>query len=146
MKKILIILLFITACGYEPIYINKNTISFDKINLIGDEKINRKINSIILLNENNSSKPVKEITVESTKSIVEASKNPKGQTATYKSSIEIEVIISNNGQIEKQRVFDESFTYNNLENKYNLFNYQKKIEDDLVNKIMEDLVIFINLQ
>ena len=146
MKKILIIFLFITACGYEPIYINKNTISFDKINLIGDEKINRKINSIILLNENNSSKPVKEITVESTKSIVEASKNPKGQTATYKSSIEIEVIISNNGQIEKQRVFDESFTYNNLENKYNLFNYQKKIEDDLVNKIMEDLVIFINLQ
>lgn len=146
MKKILIIFLFITACGYEPIYLNKNTISFDKVNLIGDERINRKINSIILLNENNTSQPIKEITIESAKSIVEASKDPKGLTATYKSSIEIEVIISNNGQIEKQRVFDESFTYNNLENKYNLFNYQKKIEDDLVNKIMEDLVIFINLQ
>lgn len=146
MKKILIIFLFITACGYEPIYVNNNTISFNKINLVGDEKINRKLNSILLLKDNINDQPIEEISVESKKSIIEASKDPKGQTATYKSSVEIEVIISNDGEIKKQRIFRQSFTYNNLENKYNLYNYQNKIEDDLVNKIMEDLVIFINLQ
>jgi len=146
MKKILIIFLFITACGYEPIYVNNNTISFNKINLVGDEKINRKLNSILLLKDNINDQPIEEISVESKKSIIEASKDPKGQTATYKSSVEIKVIISNGGEIKKQRIFRQSFTYNNLENKYNLYNYQNKIEDDLVNKIMEDLVIFINLQ
>lgn len=146
MKKILIIFLFITACGYEPMYVNNNTISFNKINLVGDEKINRKLNSILLLKDNINDQPIEEISVESKKSIIEASKDPKGQTATYKSSVEIEVIISNDGEIKKQRIFRQSFTYNNLENKYNLYNYQNKIEDDLVNKIMEDLVIFINLQ
>tara|TARA_B100000941_G_scaffold241957_1_gene185673 strand:- start:3535 stop:3975 length:441 start_codon:yes stop_codon:yes gene_type:complete len=146
MKKILIIFLFITACGYEPMYVNNNTISFNKINLVGDEKINRKLNSILLLKDNINDQPIEEISVESKKSIIEASKDPKGQTATYKSLIEIEVIISNDGEIKKQRIFRQSFTYNNLENKYNLYNYQNKIEDDLVNKIMEDLVIFINLQ
>ena len=146
MKKILIIFLFITACGYEPIYVNNNTISFNKINLVGDEKINRKLNSILLLKDNINDQPIEEISVESKKSIIEASKDPKGQTATYKSSVKIEVIISNDGEIKKQRIFSQSFTYNNLENKYNLYNYQNKIEDDLVNKIMEDLVIFINLQ
>ena len=146
MKKILIIFLFITACGYEPIYVNNNTISFNKINLVGDEKINRKLNSILLLKDNINDQPIEEISVESKKSIIEASKDPKGQTATYKSSVEIEVIISNDGEIKKQRIFRQSFTYNNLENKFNLYNYQNKIEDDLVNKIMEDLVIFINLQ
>lgn len=138
--------LFITACGYEPIYVNNNTISFNKINLVGDEKINRKLNSILLLKDNINDQPIEEISVESIKSIIEASKDPKGQTATYKSSVKIEVIISNDGEIKKQRIFSQSFTYNNLENKYNLYNYQNKIEDDLVNKIMEDLVIFINLQ
>ena len=146
MKKILIIFLFITACGYEPIYVNNNTISFNKINLVGNEKINRKLNSILLLKDNINDQPIEEISVESKKSIIEASKDPKGQTATYKSSVEIEVIISNDGEIKKQRIFRQSFTYNNLENKFNLYNYQNKIEDDLVNKIMEDLVIFINLQ
>ena len=146
MKKILIIFLFITACGYEPMYVNNNTISFNKINLVGDEKINRKLNSILLLKDNINDQPIEEISVESKKSIIEASKDPKGQTATYKSSVEIEVIISNDGEIKKQRIFRQSFTYNNLENKFNLYNYQNKIEDDLVNKIMEDLVIFINLQ
>lgn len=146
MKKILIIFLFITACGYEPMYVNNNTISFNKINLVGDEKINRKLNSILLLKDNINDQPIEEISVESKKSIIEASKDPKGQTATYKSLVEIEVIISNDGEIKKQRIFRQSFTYNNLENKYNLYNYQNKIEDDLVNKIMEDLVIFINLQ
>ena len=146
MKKILIIFLFITACGYEPMYVNNNKISFNKINLVGDEKINRKLNSILLLKDNINDQPIEEISVESKKSIIEASKDPKGQTATYKSLIEIEVIIANDGEIKKQRIFRQSFTYNNLENKYNLYNYQNKIEDDLVNKIMEDLVIFINLQ
>tara|TARA_B100001057_G_scaffold231341_1_gene231592 strand:- start:1161 stop:1601 length:441 start_codon:yes stop_codon:yes gene_type:complete len=146
MKKILIIFLFITACGFEPIYINKNIISFNEINLIGDERINRKINSILLLNNDSNSQPTKKIFVESRKSIIEASKDPKGQTATYKSTVEIKVVISNDEEVEKQRIFDESFTYNNLENKYNLYSYQKKIEDDLVNKIIEDLIIFINLQ
>ena len=124
MKKILIIFLFITACGYEPMYVNNNTISFNKINLVGDEKINRKLNSILLLKDNINDQPIEEISVESKKSIIEASKDPKGQTATYKSLVEIEVIISNDGEIKKQRIFRQSFTYNNLENKYNLYNYQ----------------------
>ena len=46
MKKLLLGLIFlISACGYEPIYLNKNNdlTTFSKITLDGDKEINRKI-------------------------------------------------------------------------------------------------------
>ncbi len=56
------------------------------------------------------------------------------------------VEIKNNEKIIKNKKFEESFSYNNLDNKYDLSNYRKDVQRNLARKIAEDLIIFINLQ
>ena len=44
-KTFLILLLFISSCGYQPIYVNKSIKEFEfkKITLEGDNDVNKKI-------------------------------------------------------------------------------------------------------
>jgi hypothetical protein len=46
--------------------------------------------------------------------------------------------------IFKEKVFLENFTYNNSDNKFNLSQYTKIIEENLIEKISKDMVIFLN--
>ena len=41
--------------------------------------------------------------------------------------------------------FNENFSYNNIENKFDLSVYQKDVEDNLIKKMTDDIIIFINL-
>ena len=63
-----------------------------------------------------------------------------------KTNIEIIVIISNANGEERERAFNESFTYDNKENKFDLAKYQKEIKNNLVNDIVEKLIVYINLK
>jgi len=145
MKKILILLLFLSACGYQTLY-NTDLIKFEfnKINLSGDVKINRKImSSLNIIETNNESN--KEISINSSKSIIISSKNAQGQPATYKTNVKITILIKDKGKLLKTKIFSENFTYNNIENKYDLSAYQQDVEDNLVEKIIDDLIVYINL-
>ena len=48
-------------------------------------------------------------------------------------------------KIIKSKDFSSSFTYNNIENKFDLTQYQKSIELNLINKISEEIFIFLKL-
>lgn len=146
MKKILIIFFFLASCGYQPLYIQKEELFFKKINLIGDKKINRKIISSSTIKKNTQSDSNNELILETNKDIIITSRNSKGQPATFKSLIEVKFTIKEDGKILKQKIFNESFDYNNIENKYDLSVYQTDIEDNLINKIVEDLIIYINIK
>ena len=50
-----------------------------------------------------------------------------------------------NNRLIKTKAFSEDFTYNNIENKYDLSTYQNDVENNLINKIVEDIIIFLNL-
>ena len=43
----------------------------------------------------------------------------------------------------KDKNFISDFTYNNKENKFDLSQYQKEIEENLINKIIEKIYIFL---
>jgi|TARA_Y100000022_G_C13117261_1_gene314086 hypothetical protein len=146
MKKILIIFFFLASCGYQPLYIQKEELFFKKINLIGDKKINRKIISSSTIKKNTQSDSNNELILETNKDIIITSRNSKGQPATFKSLIEVKFTIKEDGKILKQKIFNESFDYNNIENKYDLSVYQTDIEDNLINKIVEDLIIYMNIK
>ena len=146
MKKILIIFFFLASCGYQPLYIQKEQFSFKKINLIGDKRINRKIISSSTINKNTKNDSNNELILETNKNIITTSRNSKGQPATFKSLIEVKFTIKEDGKILKQKIFNESFDYNNIENKYDLSVYQTDVEDNLINKIVEDLIIYMNIK
>ena len=146
MKKIFVLFLFITACGYQPLYINKNSNSFSKIEFIGDKRIAREIVSFASLKEDSSSTNKSVILLNVSENTIATSKDSKGKITSYKTNITAKVEIKNNDKIIKNKKFNESFSYNNLDNKYDLSNYKKDVQKNLARKIAEDLIIFINLQ
>ena len=63
-----------------------------------------------------------------------------------KGLIEVKFTVKDGDKILKQKIFSESFDYNNIENKYDLSVYQTDVEDNLINKIVEDLIIYMNIK
>tara|TARA_Y100001958_G_C21003844_1_gene386605 strand:- start:19 stop:456 length:438 start_codon:yes stop_codon:yes gene_type:complete len=145
MKKLFIIFFLISACGYQPLYLEKNKIQFKKITLLGDKKINRKIVSSVQIKEDENILTNNEIILESKIDIITTSKDSKGQPTTFKSLLNVNLTIKENDKNIKVKNFNESFDYNNIANKYDLSVYQNDVRDNLINKIVDDLLIFINL-
>ena len=148
MRKILILIFFfITGCGYQPIYVGENTKDyiFKKITLVGNKKINRSVVSALNLKEDKASENKKEVIINSSIDIFETSKNSKGQVASYRTSIKLDFKIKNNEKIIKNKSFMKNFSYNNKKNKFELVEYQKDVENSLTRKIIEELIIDLNL-
>ena len=77
--------------------------------------------------------------------INETSKNSKGQVESYRTNIVVKFTIKNNGQIIKNKNFTKDFAYNNRESKSELLEYQKEIENNILNEIIEEIIIYMNL-
>ena len=148
MKKLFILILFfITSCGYQPLYVNKNNsnLVFSKIELFGDKEINRRIISFISIKEDKSVEKLNQIVLRSNEDIIETSKDSKGRVATLKTTVEIKLVILDGNQIIKEKTFNENFSYNNKDNKFDLTKYQNEIKNNLVDKIIEQMSIYLSL-
>ena len=150
MKKNIIILLLITtltSCGYEPIYLKKNNLdlSIKDYELLGDKAINRKIVSLLNLKKSNKEKSWYTLKLDSKKLIESVAKNKAGDTTIFKLTLNIELILSQNDKLVKEKNFITSFTYNNIKNKFDLLQYQKNIEKNLIDKLAEEITIYLSL-
>ena len=147
-KKIfLFILLFsLTNCGFEPIYSKKSdlNISINKIEMKGEKNVNRKITSILNLKEGSGKSPTSKLELESSKKIDVVSRDEKGNASVYRTTIKIKISLSEENETIKQKTFSSSFTYNAINNKFDLSQYQNNIELDLINKITDQILIFLN--
>ena len=148
MKKLFILILFFMAsCGYQPLYVNKDSsdLVFNKIELFGDKEINRRIISFISIKEDKSEEKLNQIVLRSNEDIIETSKDSKGRVATLKTTVEIKLVILDGNQIIKEKTFNENFSYNNKDNKFDLTKYQNEIKNNLVDKIIEQMSIYLSL-
>ena len=148
MKKLFILILFfITSCGYQPLYVNKNNsnLVFSKIELFGDKEINRRIMSFVSIKEDKNEEKLNQILLKSNENIIETSKDSKGRVATLKTNVEVKLIILNGDKIIKEKIFNENFSYNNKNNKFDLTKYQNEVKDNLVDKIIEQMSIYLSL-
>ena len=149
MKKILlIIILFTSACGYNPIYLNKNLDNFKflTVTLNGDKEINRKIVSALSIKEDKSNLNNENLILDSSFKIEETSKNSKGQVTSYRSTITVKFTIKENNEIKNNKEFRDSFAYGNRENKFDLVTYQDEVKNNLTNKIIEEIIFYMNLE
>ena len=131
----------------QPIYINKNpdNFKFQNITLTGNKEINRKIISALSIEKDESSANLnKKLILDSYIKIVETSKDSKGKVTTYKSIGEVNLTIEEKGKLLKNKNFTEDFTYNNYDNKFDLVEYQKEVETIIINKIIEEINIYLN--
>ena len=147
-KKIffLILLFSLQSCGYEAMYLKK--IDFNEkiksFETLGDKKINRKIISSLNLKNQNKATGYKLI-INSSKTLQIISKDKAGNSSVYKTLIIVKVSLKDNEENLKEKVFSEQFIYNNIKNKFNLSQYQKEIEINLINKIMDEIIVFLTI-
>tara|TARA_Y100001954_G_C15649006_1_gene521675 strand:- start:208 stop:660 length:453 start_codon:yes stop_codon:yes gene_type:complete len=148
MKKIFIVLLLILAsCGYQPLYKtdqNIKNLNISEVIYFGDQKINDVILSKLpfVLVKNDAS--LNKLSLESKKEIKITSKNSKGQALSYRTIIKVKIfILNNNGVILDQKTLQKNFSYNTDENKFKFKEYQDKIEENLINEIIEDIKIHL---
>ena len=148
MKKIFIVLLLILAsCGYQPLYKtdqNIKNLNISEVIYFGDQKINDVILSKLpfVLVKNDAS--LNKLSLESKKEIKITSKNSKGQALSYRTIIKVKIfILNNNGVILDQKTLQKNFSYNTDENKFKFKKYQDKIEENLINEVIEDIIIHL---
>ncbi len=148
MKKILLLIFFLTSsCGYQSLYSNKNlnNYSFNQIELLGNKDINRRVISATSIREDKNDYTYEKISIKSEKNIIETSKDSKGQPDSFKMMLKLDISIINNGKTLKERKFLEEFSYKNLDNKFDLSQYEIDVQNSLVDRIVEELIIYLSI-
>ena len=142
---LIILLMFISACGYEPLNnnIQKSNIKISKKTFSGNNQINRKIFNQINLKEAKDELGY-ELKINSNKSINQVAKDKSGNVTKYKTTITIVIELIENEKTIKKRSFSKDFNYSNLNNKFELKKYQEDVEANLINSIATDIKIFLN--
>ena len=147
MKKNIIILILsafvITSCGYKSIYSSKS-LNFNILEFEVEDKtkISRKIKNNLDSYKKNDSNNFYSIKINSKKNINIISKDSEGDPSNFEMTIISEITILNNEKIVKNKVFSESFNYKNSSNKFDLKQYEKNIEENLTNKIIENIISY----
>jgi len=150
MKKLIIIviaLFILNNCGYTPIYSSKeNNFYIKEISQKNASKLNSKIANNLKIFSNQNSKNIIQLEISSNKKINIISKDKKGDPSRFNMTISltINILNKNNYEINKTKSFTEKFDYNNNSNKFSLKQYEKDIEDNLINKIIERSIIYLS--
>ena len=150
MKKFilnLIIFIFITNCGYSPLYSVKNrNINFKigKINITGDRDLNQNIvdqlKNVKSINKNNNI--IYNLTIDTGIEIIVTSKDSKGNPKTYKM-----ISTVNLATIKDEKKYDielESVeNYNDISSKFELENFERNLKKNSASKITQEIILYL---
>ena len=147
-KFFILLIFFITSCGYQPLYKSKNEDNNFKINeiqLIGNSEVGKKILVSLPLVIIKNDEDLNRITIEADKSVIEASKNSKGQATSYRTTIFVKFkILDSNNKLVSEKTLKKDFYYNADENKFRFKEYQNKVEENLIKDMAEDILFYLN--
>lgn len=140
--KYFIILLFVYSCNYSPVYLNDKTqLDFNDLIFSGDKRVIEKIQNRIGYLRNPDSKF--DILIETKLNRSIASKNKLGNPEVFNMSIEINLKITKNKIMMKEKIFNENISYNNTSSQFKLKQTEDKFENSLIRKISEDILIYL---
>lgn len=145
-KSILLILLFfiLANCGFEPIYSSKKSnFNIGEIKIISKDKFNSIIKNNLKNISNNESQNKFDLIINSEKKRIISSKDTKGNPQLLTMIISVEVQIIKDNVIKNKKNFSQDFSYSNNSNKFSLAQYEKDIEKNLINKIIENLNAYL---
>ena len=136
---ILFVILFITHCGFSPVY-KSNTLNYQiNINKIeGDKTINSKIKSEIERISNKNIQKIFNIEIDTKYEKIIAAKNSKGSITDYLLIATGTFIISNNEKTETI-VFQEKQNIKNNSNFVEQRNYENTIKKNFASSFVKKL-------
>ena len=144
-KKIFsfLIFLFLSSCGYEALYSEKNQINYNfsisELILNGDREVNLKIkeklNNYILDKKDKTFR----LRISSNSKKIIIAKNRVGNATNFKIEITVDMEVLKNNGLKSNFVIIESFDYNNNSDKFELKSYEREIKNNLSNTISNKL-------
>jgi len=148
MKKIIITLLafiFLNSCGYTPIYSSKNfNFKFSSITNTKNDQLHQTVEKKLRNFSSKESQKTISIKINAKKKINVLAKDNRGDPSRYEMNINIDLETSYaQNQITTQS-FQERFNYKTDANRFNLNQYEKEIEDLLINKNIENIVVYLS--
>ena len=135
-------LIFITQCGYSPIY-NQDDKNFviKKIEL-NKNKNNKMIENRLknYKNESNASF-FYDLNLETSEQKIVISKDKKGKALLLRMIINLNLKVFEKEKIIMQKKYVNSFDYQNMNKKFELSNYENEIKIDIYNEIISKILI-----
>ena len=140
-----IFFLFLSNCGYTPIFSKKEVnFNIENIKFLGDKDVKEKINYSLSNYRNKTDKEKKvSLIINSSKKINVASKNSKGEAQTNRINIEanVKIILSENNFLLKS--FSKSSIYTVIDRKSEQKLTENKLIENLSNKIALQIIFEI---
>ena len=148
MKKIVLIfmMLFLSNCGFTPIYNNQDNNSFNIIieNIEGNKSINNILERKLKRYSNNEIDKIFVIRVQTTFNKNVLSKDKTGRATDLELSTNVNFMVKYKNQI-KEFSFKESLNIDNSSDFYEQSNYENNIKNNFVNTIVEKLIVKLKL-
>jgi hypothetical protein len=137
--------MLLTSCGYSPIYSSKN-LDFRLKNIVTskNDRLESKVENKLQNFSNPESQKVFSLEVDTQKQINILTKNSKGDPSRYEMVIDVRLKIINDQDKNFNKSFQERFNYKSDTNKFKLNNYEKEIEDLLINKNIENIIVYLS--
>tara|TARA_B100001057_G_scaffold491556_1_gene582078 strand:+ start:1274 stop:1726 length:453 start_codon:yes stop_codon:yes gene_type:complete len=145
MRKILIffILILLSNCsGYSPIFSSKITNFYIEEIIVNDDNklIRRIIKNLKPYTINNNKKNIRlELDLKLSESVI--LRDEKGDVASQEMKITLNVKSILQDKKVREYTFIENFSFNNQSNKFELNQYKKNVQSNMIDKIYEDLII-----
>ena len=146
MKKkfihLLIFFLFLQNCGYSPIYSiqNKTNFKFNIVEINGSNKMNNIFNIQIKRFSNDTSNNKRNLKIFTFYEKNILSKNKKGEATKFLIKKTINFEVTNPGY-KKNYSFTNETTINNINDKFELNNYENSIIENFISSKIEEFVL-----
>tara|TARA_B110001450_G_scaffold251317_1_gene271267 strand:- start:2570 stop:3028 length:459 start_codon:yes stop_codon:yes gene_type:complete len=140
-KKIFILLfIFVASCGYTPIYLNQETnFSINSIKLQDSNKTTHRIKNGLKRNIGLKNKPhAYDLSIKTNKEIKVSSRDSEGNSKTFKLKVSATVFVTENDRVHKKE-FIKIFSYQTQPNKFELKNFENRIQDNLIQEIILEI-------
>ena len=142
--RIILITLFFfqTNCGYKIVN-NLDNFKFEIIDykLTGEKKINNLLDKNFKRFENNDSQSISNFIIHADSSINRSiiSKNSSGEALSYNLKITIVIEIYENNNLLNKTIFNDNISYDNLNSKFELKQYENILIQDLTNEMIYEI-------
>ena len=144
LTKLLIVLFFVSGCGYSPIFSSKNSnFSIIEIGITGNNKINNIINNKLNNYKNSDGKKTFSLNINTNSQKNISSKNSKGDPKTFNLKVSVKISIKDSKGNLKEKLFIKSVNYKNLDNKFNLKKYEEKLTKNLAEIISDEIINYL---
>ena len=150
MKKFIlniIIFIFITSCGYTPLYSVKNKVNFEigEVNITGDRDLNQNIVDqlkIIKSKKENNTK-IYNLNIKTKVEKIVTSKDSEGNSKTYKMISTVDVITFKDGK-EYNFGLESVENYNDITSKFELESFERNLKKNSSSKIIQEIIAYLS--